>query len=144
VDPTLKNIPTWLPVVAAALVDQTGRLLMHRRPAGKPHAGLWEFPGGKVEAFETPQEALERELLEELGVNVCVGFSHPAAFAQSLPGEDALRIVILLYKVTQWEGEPRALEGGECDWFTLDEARMLEKPPLDRRLFEQISTHWTF
>lgn len=129
-------------MVAAALIDESGRVLMHRRPEGKPHSGLWEFPGGKVEALETPQEALERELLEELGIRACASASHPAAFAQSQPGEDHLPIVILLYTVTQWQGEPEALEGGACEWFTPSQAALLEKPPLDMRLFELVSVHW--
>ena len=93
----MEDNPTWILVVAGALVDGEGRLLMHHRPAGKPHAGLWEFPGGKVERFESPAKALARELFEELGIHVAPDAFHPAAFAQSLPCEHGSHIVILLY-----------------------------------------------
>lgn len=140
----MKENPTWLPVVAAALLDGRGRVLMHRRPREKAHGGLWEFPGGKVEPEETPVEALGRELLEELGIRVDLCSAEPAAFAQSQPGEDGIPIVILLYTVTEWTGEPVALEGGACQWFAPSEAALLDKPPLDVRLFELILPRLSF
>ncbi len=122
---------TWMAVVAGALHRADGRWLMHRRPFGKHHGGLWEFPGGKVEAQEMPIEALRRELAEELGILCPAETCVPAGFAESVEGAGAARLVLLLYTVSDWEGEPRALEGGAIGWFTPAEALALPKPPLD-------------
>lgn len=131
---------SWLMVVAGALQHRDGRWLMHRRPPGKHHAGLWEFPGGKVEAHEMPAEALVRELHEELGIRCDLAACAPASFAETGGVGVGDAIVILLYTVTDWEGDPAALEGGAIGWFTPDQALMLAKPPLDvmlaRRLFQ--------
>lgn len=121
----------FLTVVAGALQRADGRWLMHQRPPGKAHAGLWEFPGGKVEAHEMPAESLVRELAEELGILVDAGDCVPAAFAEGTAADGQAGIVILLYSVSAWQGEPAAREGGAIGWFTPDEARGLPKPPLD-------------
>jgi len=135
----VKNNPTWLLVVAGALRAADGRVLMHRRPAGKAHAGLWEFPGGKVEAAETPGFALVRELQEELGIVLDPAGMEPLGFAQQEPGEGERAIVILLYTCRSWAGQPAALEGGEVGWFTLEQAAKLAKPPLDIALLRQLA-----
>lgn len=128
------NAAGWIAVVAAALMRDDGRWLMHRRPPGKHHAGLWEFPGGKVEGNEMPIESLVRELSEELGI-VCYSDACDAVcFAETTAETEAQAIVILLYKVSAWDGIPAALEGGEIGWFTPREVRALAKPPLDIRL----------
>jgi len=127
----LENNPTWLLVVAAALFAPAGRVLMHRRPAGKQHGGLWEFPGGKVEKGETPPFALVREIEEELGIALDPAALEPAGFAQGEAGEGGPAIVILLYSTRSWAGDPEGREGGEWGWFTLHEAAALAKPPLD-------------
>jgi len=128
-------------VVAAALQDRAGRWLMHRRPEGKQHGGLWEFPGGKVEAGETPVNALIRELREELGVVAEPGALRPASFASGPCADGARDIVILLYSVASWSGEAQSLEGGAVGWFTPDRIAALARPPLDvelaRSLFEE-------
>jgi 8-oxo-dGTP diphosphatase len=124
----------WLAVVAAALHREDGRWLMHRRPAGKHHAGLWEFPGGKVEPDEIPRESLVRELAEELGIACRSDALVPVAFADGAPADGERALVILLYTLGTWDGEPRALEGGATGWFTPAEALALAKPPLDIRL----------
>ena len=129
--PDLENNPTWIPVVAAALFRSDGRVLMHRRPPGKQHGGLWEFPGGKVEKGETPLFALVREIEEELGIVLDPVALEPAGFAQNEAGEGGPAIVILLYSTRAWQGDPAAREGGECGWFTFQEAAALAKPPLD-------------
>ena len=127
----MESNPTWTPVVALALTDGEGRWLMHKRPAGKHHAGLWEFPGGKVESGETPANALVREIAEELGIAIDSTDLAPATFAQEEEGAREKPIVILLYTCARWKGDPQALEGGEVDWFTPAEVRELDKPPLD-------------
>ncbi len=128
-------------MVALALHDDTGRWLMHRRPANKHHGGLWEFPGGKVEAGETPANALVREIEEELSLVVNGADLVPAGFAQEPAGGPRSPIVILLYTLA-WDGEPPCVrEGGSVDWFTPDQIAALVKPPLDielaARLFEK-------
>jgi len=128
--------PKWITVVAGALYRADGRWLMHRRPEGKHHAGLWEFPGGKVEADEIPVESLVRELSEELGIRCDPALCAPSGFADGAGGEGHPGLVILLYTTGQWDGEPQALEGGAVGWFTPAEVRALDKPPLDIRLAE--------
>ncbi len=128
----------WIAVVAAALHREDGRWLMHRRPKGKHHAGLWEFPGGKVEVDEMPVQSLCRELAEELGISVRAEACRPVGFAESGASADGPALVILLYTVAGWDGEPRALEGGEADWFTPAEALALSKPPLDVHLASRL------
>lgn len=118
-------------VVAAALRREDGLWLMHRRPLGKHHAGLWEFPGGKVEPSEIPREALCRELAEELGISVSPRDCEPLFFAEQAREGDEPAIVILLYRLSRWTGEPRALEGGAVAWFAQGEIDSLAKPPLD-------------
>ena len=122
------------------MLDEGGRVLMHRRPLGKAHAGLWEFPGGKVEAAEMPREALIREIVEELGIRLDPTFLEPCAFAETIAGDAERSIVLMLYTARGWRGEPRSCEGGECAWFAWTEARQLPMPPLDRRLFAQLVT----
>ena len=130
----MEEISTWLPVVAVALSDGQGRWLMHCRPKGKQHAGLWEFPGGKVEVEENPALALIREAREELGIVLRPQDLQPLAFADDVVLEAGRGIVILLYTAETWQGQPLALEGGAVAWFTLAEMERLAKPPLDQEL----------
>lgn len=123
----LKKIPTPVPVVAAALIAPDGQILMHRRRIGGAHGGLWEFPGGKVEAGESKDLALIREIAEELGVTVCA--DTPCYLASA--GGDTEGIVIDLYTVRSWIGEPQCLEGEEIAWFAPDMLAQLAMPPLD-------------
>ena len=134
----MAEIPTWLPVVAVALQDGEGRWLMQRRPAGKHHGGLWEFPGGKVETDEIPLVALVREVREELGIVIDPGDLHPFAFADNGVSQTGQPIVILLYRSIKWTGEPQALEGGAVGWFSDHQITALAKPPLDAVLAEQL------
>lgn len=121
-------------VVAGALQRPDGQFLMHKRPRGKHHAGLWEFPGGKVEEAEVPVNTLIRELKEELGIRVSADCCKPVAFAEERNSASGRPIVILLYKVVRWSGEPTALEGGEVDWVAPETIVDLQKPPLDEDL----------
>jgi 8-oxo-dGTP diphosphatase len=127
----LKKIPTLL-VVAAALVDAEGRVLLQRRAPGRAMAGLWEFPGGKVEDGETPEAALIRELAEELGIETDSACLAPACFASAPNGE--AHMILLLYVCRKWRGEPRALDASALQW--VRPARMfgLDMPPADRPL----------
>jgi len=135
------RIDGWTPVVAGALARADGTWLMHRRPLSTRHGGLWEFPGGKLERGETPVNALIREIREELGICIAAPDCEPLAFAEEQPEASSRPIVLFLYKITAWIGEPAALEGGEVGWFDPIAIKELEKPPLDvalvRRMFEK-------
>jgi 8-oxo-dGTP diphosphatase len=136
----VKNLPTetktapgpWLTVVAAALVDGDGRVLVQQRPAGKPMAGLWEFPGGKVDAGETPEVALIRELAEELGIDVESACLAPACFASEPLGERHL--LLLLYVCRKWAGTPVARHATALQWLRPAQLFGLDMPPADKPL----------
>ncbi|MEZ0495625.1 (deoxy)nucleoside triphosphate pyrophosphohydrolase [Sphingomonas sp. IW22] len=119
-------------VAAAALVDGDGRVLVQRRPAGKPMAGLWEFPGGKVEAGETPEGALIRELHEELGIDVEQACLAPAVFASEPLGERHL--LLLLFALRKWRGVVNARHADALKWVRPVELHRLDMPPADRPL----------
>ena len=123
-------------VVAAALTDASGRVLLQQRPDGKAMAGLWEFPGGKVESGETPEAALARELEEELGVAVDPATLGPTCFASAPVGEK--HMILLLYQCRDWRGEPRALHATELRWASIEEMRSLAMPPADEPLISLI------
>ena len=126
-------------VVALAAQDGEGRLLMQQRPAGKHHAGLWEFPGGKVEDVEIPREALVREIREELAITLDPSNLEPAGFAEGKASDRQTPIVLLLYKATQFDGEIAAQEGQAWAWFTSAEAARLPLAPMDARLLAGLS-----
>ena len=122
-------ITVLFPVVAVALIDREGRVLVQRRPAGKMLAGLWEFPGGKIEPGETPEAALVRELAEELGIVVDPAHLAPAAFASApLAGR---HLLLLLYICRDWAGTPRPLDAEELLWCRPAELHGLAMPPAD-------------
>jgi 8-oxo-dGTP diphosphatase len=127
-----------LSVVAAAMCDNNGRWLLQKRPAGKRHAGLWEFPGGKVEPSETPYQALVRELNEELTITVTEDDWPVVATSGAEPGEGEPAVVITLYRVERWAGEPACEPGAQLGWFTRGEVAGLALPPLDRDLAGQL------
>ncbi|HWT13786.1 MAG TPA: (deoxy)nucleoside triphosphate pyrophosphohydrolase [Allosphingosinicella sp.] len=119
-------------VVAAALVDPAGRVLLQERAPGRAMAGLWEFPGGKVEPGETPEAALIRELEEELGIAAHRAHLVPACFA-SAP-LDGRHMILLLYLCREWAGEPRALDASALKWVRPAEMVGHEMPPADAPL----------
>jgi len=135
----MENAPTFVPVVAAAIRDAKGRLLLQQCPPHKRHAGLWEFPGGKVETEEIPRLALCREVLEELGLDLEVAALEPAGFAEEEAAEDRPGLVLFLYTCRTWRGKPAAREGQQWGWFTLAEAAALPLPPMDRALLERLA-----
>lgn len=124
----------FLPVASAALIDADGRLLIQKRPPGKPFAGLWEFPGGKVEEGETPEAALIRELKEELDIDVEAACLAPATFASELQPGGTRHMVLLLYVCRKWRGTPRSLEGATLRWVRVQELYGLDMPAPDRPL----------
>lgn len=130
-DARLKKIPT-LTVVAAALVDGDRRVLVQQRAPGRAMAGLWEFPGGKVEEGELPEDALVRELEEELGVAVDPAALAPACFASAPLGER--HMLLLLYICRSWRGEPRPLDAAALRWLRPAEMRAIAMPPADEPL----------
>jgi 8-oxo-dGTP diphosphatase len=101
-------------VVAAALVDPDGRVLIAQRPEGKSMAGLWEFPGGKIETSETPEAALIRELREELGIAVKEPCLAPFTFASHSYG--GFHLLMPLYICRRWDGEPKPLSHAALKW----------------------------
>ena len=130
-DENLQKNPT-LTVVAAALVDGDGRVLLQRRAPGRAMAGLWEFPGGKVEPGERPEAALVREIEEELGIGVETTALTPAAFATA---DNAGRhMLLLLYLCREWSGEPRALDAAALAWVRPADMAALPMPPADEPL----------
>lgn len=116
-------------VVAVALLDSDGRVLITRRPEGKDYAGLWEFPGGKVEDGETPERAALRELWEELGVEPCRGCLQPFAFS-SIP-QGSRHLLMPLYLCRRWDGLPRPRIGQELAWVTPGRLTDYNMPPAD-------------
>jgi 8-oxo-dGTP diphosphatase len=116
-------------VVACALIDPDGRVLLARRPAGKSMAGLWEFPGGKVEDGETPEACLIRELEEELSVSTWESCLAPLTFASHAYND--FHLLMPLYVCRKWHGTPIAREAQELRWVRKHELRGLEMPPAD-------------
>lgn len=127
-----EGVRPLLMVTAAALVDVDGRVLVQRRPAGKPMAGLWEFPGGKVEPGEAPEAALIRELAEELSIDVEQACLAPAAFASEPLGDRHL--LLLLYVCRKWRGTPEARHADALQWVRPVRLHGLEMPPADKPL----------
>jgi 8-oxo-dGTP diphosphatase len=125
----LKKNPTLLLVVAAALVRDDGAILLQKRPEGRAMAGLWEFPGGKLEHGEPPELALARELTEELAITVDPADLHAACFASEPLGERNL--LLILYTCRNWSGAPQPVEGQQLGWFGIDEMDRLRMPPAD-------------
>ena len=121
-----------LTVVAVALVDTDGRVLVQKRPEGTAMAGLWEFPGGKLEVDETPEAALVRELREELGIGMEAACLAPLTFASEPLGDQHL--VLLLFAARKWRGTPRALHASALKWVLPVELYGLDMPPADRPL----------
>lgn len=124
--------PRLLLVVAVALVDADGRVLLAQRPEGKQLAGLWEFPGGKVEAGERPEASLIRELREELGIVVEEPCLAPLTFASH--AYDEMHLLMPLYICRRWEGQPQALEGQGLKWVRPGRLREMPMPPADAPL----------
>ncbi len=123
-------------VSAGVLMREDGRLLVAQRPQGKAMAGLWELPGGKIEAGETPEAALVRELREELGVQIDAAHLKPLTFASH--GYESFHLVMPVFLATEWQGTPEPQEGQSLDWVQPDQLKSLPAPEADIPLFDFI------
>jgi 8-oxo-dGTP diphosphatase len=119
-------------VAACALVDADGRVLLAKRPLGKPLAGLWEFPGGKVEPGETPEAALIRELKEELDIDVAAKCLAPLSFASHSYPE--FHLLMPLFVCRRWEGDISPLQGQQLAWVRAQKLAGYAMPPADEPL----------
>jgi 8-oxo-dGTP diphosphatase len=124
-------------VAACALIDTDARVLIAQRPAGKPMAGLWEFPGGKVDAGERPEETLIRELNEELGIVVNEACLAPLTFASHAYAD--FHLLMPLYICRRWEGMVRPLEGQELTWVRPNRLRDYPMPAADVPLIPHLT-----
>ncbi len=116
-------------VAACALIDRDGRVLVTQRPKGKALAGTWEFPGGKIEAGETPEQSLIRELNEELGIDVSAACLAPLTFASHAYAD--FHLLMPLYVCRKWQGTPQGREGQALKWVRARELRDHPMPPAD-------------
>lgn len=127
-----------LVLVAAIALVRDSRVLLAERPAGKALAGLWEFPGGKVEPGETPEACLVRECAEELGITLRPDDLTPLTFASHT--YDDFHLLMPLYACRAWQGEPRGQEGQRLAWATAAELETYPMPPADDPLLPAIRT----
>lgn len=116
-------------VAAAALIDADRRVLITQRPPGKPMAGLWEFPGGKVHDGETPEQALIRELFEELGIDVCPTCLSPLTFASH--SYETFHLLMPVFQIRNWDGVVTAKEGQQMKWVRTNRLADHPMPPAD-------------
>lgn len=129
-------MPRLLVVAACALVDVDRRVLIAQRPEGKPLAGLWEFPGGKVEEGETPEETLIRELAEELGIMVSAPCLAPLTFASHL--YEDFHLLMPLFVCRRWQGIARPMENQQLRWVRPGKLREYPMPPADEPLISHL------
>jgi 8-oxo-dGTP diphosphatase len=125
-------------VAACALIDVDGRVLIAQRPQGKSMAGLWEFPGGKVESGERPEQSLIRELKEELGIAVKEECLAPLTFASHLYPD--FHLLMPLYVCRRWEGIVQGLEAQKLKWVRPHDLRNYPMPPADEPLISHLTT----
>jgi len=123
-------------VVACALIDADNRVLVAQRPQGKSMAGMWEFPGGKMEPGETPEEAIKRELLEELGITTFTSCLAPLNFASHAYQD--FHLLMPLYICRKWEGILQSRENQDLKWVRPNELYKLEMPPADKPLISSL------
>ncbi len=119
-------------VAACALLNESGEVLIAKRPPGRPLAGLWEFPGGKIEQGEGPEEALVRELKEELGIEIAKADLEPLTFASHAYPE--FHLLMPVYRCARWRGRVTALEGQELLWVRPNALGAYDMPPADEPL----------
>lgn len=122
--------PNWIPVVAG-LIKKNNTYLLGLRPKGGSQAGVWEFPGGKIENFEQPEDALKRELKEELGIDITVGDLKRVCTHSY--GDNAL--VLIFFEVLFWQGAPKNLHHEKLSWHTKAELMKLALPEANKKIF---------
>jgi 8-oxo-dGTP diphosphatase len=127
---------TTVLVAACALIDIDGRVLIAERPAGKPMAGLWEFPGGKVEKGERPEQTLIRELQEELGIVISEPCLAPLTFASHAYSD--FHLLMPLYVCRRWQGTVMPMEGQRIAWVKPNKLRDYKMPPADEPLVSHL------
>jgi 8-oxo-dGTP diphosphatase len=125
--------PTWIPVVTG-LIRKNGKILVGQRPVGHSLAGQWEFPGGKIERDESPEQALARELQEELAIEADIGMLKLA----STHSYSDTGIVILFYEVLFWKGEPKTVHHMELRWVEPYELKNLRIPDANKKILDRI------
>lgn len=141
---TIHHSPTTLLVVAAALINDEGEVLLAQRPKGKRLAGSWEFPGGKVEADESPEQALARELMEELGIAVELSDMEPFWFlSHDYVAEFGFHLLMPVYLIRRWKGEPKALEHDQIIWELPEAMKDLGMIEADMGLVEKLKEKLT-
>lgn len=123
-------------VVCVALIDADDRILIAKRPEGKAMAGLWEFPGGKIESGETPEESLVRELKEELGIETKGSCLAPFTFASH--SYDDFNLIMLLYVCRKWQGYPQGAEGQELKWIPANRLSQYDMPEANASLIAML------
>lgn len=142
-----ESIPEILPenpnikvvyVSAVALVDVDGRVLIAQRPEGKKMAGLWEFPGGKIEKGESPEYALQRELWEELGIRTAPSCFSPVAFASHTYKEEGFHLMMPIFACRQWEGDVIANEHKALKWVKPVDLYQYPMPEADKPLIPML------
>ncbi len=125
--------PTWIPVVTG-LIRKGSKVLVGQRPSGHTLAGQWEFPGGKIEKNESPEQALARELMEELAIEAEIGsLKYASTHSYGDTG-----IVILFYEVLFWKGEPKPIHHMDLRWIDLDELHSLPIPDANLRILDRL------
>ncbi len=127
---------TTVLVVAAALFNRDGEVLLAQRPEGKSMAGLWEFPGGKIEPAETPEQALARELYEELQIKTDPSLMEPITFASH--AYETFHLLMPLFAIREWAGIPTPMEGQVLSWAASDTLHTYPAPAADIPLFEAL------
>ena len=120
-------------VAACALINEQGKVLINKRPEGKDYAGYWEFPGGKVEENETPEEAIIRELKEEINIDVSAACLAPLSFTEK--NYEKYYVVVLLYICRKWEGHMKPMESQELEWIFPTDIADFKVLPADKSFF---------
>ena len=126
--------PVWIPVVTGIL-RKSDKVLVGRRPEGHTLAGQWEFPGGKLEVGESPEEALKRELFEELAIEADVG----TLLLTSAHNYTEVSILLIFFEVLFWKGEPKTAHHSDLRWVSCDELMDLEIPEANRRILPRLT-----